>query len=134
MMYTKEQEASVLKGKDRIFPDKATQEGKTGLGSSSCHLVGRKMEKISVLRRKKFNLDGPDGFAYYWHHVHTNERMFYKLQGGGGGVMVWACFSYYVMCGIVFLEGQRESKKYCETLAQYFLPFAAVTHEESWLF
>ena len=37
---------------------------------------------------KKFNLDGPDGWQYYWHHLDHEEQWFSKRQSGGGGIMV----------------------------------------------
>ncbi len=43
---------------------------------------------------KKFNLDGPDGWAYYWHDLRKNERIFTKRQHGGGSVMIWGGFGY----------------------------------------
>lgn len=30
---------------------------------------------------KNFSLDGPDGFAYYWHHISREERKFSKIRG-----------------------------------------------------
>ena len=41
-----------------------------------------------LLRRKKFNLDGPDGLAYYWHDLRMEELTFSRRQQGGGSVMV----------------------------------------------
>jgi hypothetical protein len=38
---------------------------------------------------KKFNLDGPDGVACYWHDL-RKEQIFSKRQQGGGSLMVWA--------------------------------------------
>lgn len=39
---------------------------------------------------KKFNLDGPDGYSYYWHDVRKEKLSKMQRQNGGGGVMVWA--------------------------------------------
>ena len=43
----------------------------------------------------KFNLDGPDGFRYYWHDLRTNKRMFSKRQQGEDSVMILGCFFRY---------------------------------------
>lgn len=43
---------------------------------------------------EKFNLDGPDGWAYYWHDLRQDEREFPKWQMEGGSIMVWACFPH----------------------------------------
>ena len=37
---------------------------------------------------KKFNLDGPDGFAAYWHDLRKENCYFSKRHSGGGSVMV----------------------------------------------
>ena len=29
---------------------------------------------------KKFYLDGPDGYSYYWHHISRNEEFYSKNQ------------------------------------------------------
>lgn len=38
--------------------------------------------------KKKLNLNGADGFAYYWHDMRKSERIISSRQNGGGGVMV----------------------------------------------
>ena len=40
---------------------------------------------------KKFNLDGPDGFHYYWR---DEKQVKMSRNYGGGNVMVWAAFVY----------------------------------------
>ena len=44
---------------------------------------------------KKFNLDGPDDFAYYWHDLRKEKKYFNKRHNGGGSVMVWAAIGCY---------------------------------------
>ena len=44
---------------------------------------------------RKFNLDGPDGFAYYWHDSRKEQKCFSKRQQGGSGVTIWEAVSYY---------------------------------------
>ncbi|ETW02792.1 hypothetical protein H310_05281 [Aphanomyces invadans] len=38
---------------------------------------------------KKFNLDGPDGFQYYWEDLRKEPASFFTRANNGGGVMVW---------------------------------------------
>ncbi|XP_055938024.1 uncharacterized protein LOC129968197 [Argiope bruennichi] len=45
---------------------------------------------------KKFNLDGPDGWRYYWHDLRKEPEIFSKRQMGGGSVMIWGAFSFNV--------------------------------------
>lgn len=42
---------------------------------------------------KKVNLDGPDGFRYYWHDLRKEPKYLSKRVQGGGNVMVWGAFS-----------------------------------------
>lgn len=70
---------------------------------------------------KKFNLDGPDGWAYYWHDTRKPERVFQKRQMGGGSVMVWGCFGIYRRA-ITFVEGRQKSNDYIRTLEYCLLP------------
>jgi IS30 family transposase len=41
---------------------------------------------------KKFNMDGPDGWARYWHDKRVEKRIYEKHHSGGGSVMVWTAF------------------------------------------
>ncbi|ETL85047.1 hypothetical protein L917_15290 [Phytophthora nicotianae] len=56
--------------------------------------------KTTIWRRvifsdeKKFNLDGPDGYQYYWHDVRKDQEIFSKRASGGGSVMVWAGMNF----------------------------------------
>ncbi|CAF4303451.1 unnamed protein product, partial [Rotaria magnacalcarata] len=43
---------------------------------------------------KKINLDGPDGFSYYWHDLRKEEEIFSTRSLGGGSVMIWASFGW----------------------------------------
>ena len=38
--------------------------------------------------KKKFNLDGPDGYKYFWADKNMPESMYSRRQNAGGGVMV----------------------------------------------
>lgn len=83
---------------------------------------------------KKFNLDGPDGWAYYWHDLRTEPRIFTKRQMGGDSVMLWSCFSYHGKGPIVYLNGRVDAKAYQKVLESELLPWAANTHGETWQF
>jgi len=55
---------------------------------------------------KKWNLDGPDGFSFYWHDLRKSERFLSRRQNGGGGVMVWGAFCESGFFQIGFLIGE----------------------------
>ncbi|CDF35909.1 unnamed protein product [Chondrus crispus] len=42
---------------------------------------------------KKFNLDGPDGFACCWHDLRPEDLIFSNRQQGGGSLMVWGALA-----------------------------------------
>eukprot|EP00644_Phytophthora_capsici_P005619 jgi/Phyca11/38149/gw1.2.122.1 len=73
------------------------------------------LSKTHIWRRvifsdeKKFNLDGPDGYQYYWHDVRNDQEIFSKRASGGGSVMVWAGMNYFGKTEIAFLEGRQNS-------------------------
>ena len=61
---------------------------------------------------KKFNLDGPDGFNYYWHDI-RKEKIFSKRRAkGGGGVMIWGAFGYLGKSSIGFITTKLNAEGY----------------------
>ncbi|KAF0703156.1 hypothetical protein AaE_015517 [Aphanomyces astaci] len=72
---------------------------------------------------KKFNLDGPDGYQYYWHDLRKEQEIYTKRVSGGGSVMIWAGMSAFGRTELAFLEGKQNSTSYCRTLDMYLLPF-----------
>jgi len=71
---------------------------------------------------KKFNLDGPDGWRYYWHDIRKEELIFAKRQHGGGSVMIWLAFSHDRKSQAVVVEGNLNAKTYKTLLQTYMLP------------
>lgn len=93
-------------------------------------------EWLSVLfsDEKKFNLDGPDGWAYYWHDIRKEPQTFFSRQQGGGSLMVWGAFSYNGTTDIVFLEGRQCSEDYQKMLEVQLLPFGKLLGGDEWIF
>lgn len=73
-------------------------------------------KKILFSDEKKFNLDGPDGWAYYYHDLRKEEKVFSKRQFGGGSVMVWGGIGYNKKTDIVFVSGKMKSRHYLELI------------------
>ena len=48
--------------------------------------------KVIFSDEKRFTLDGPDGYRFYWHHLQHEEETFSKRPFGGGGLMLWGAF------------------------------------------
>ncbi|GMG17177.1 unnamed protein product [Phytophthora fragariaefolia] len=83
----------------------------------------RMWRRVIFSDKKKFNLDGPDGYQYYWHDVRTDTELCSKRVSGGGSVMVWAGMSANGKTDIAFLEGRQDSACYTQTLDNYLAPF-----------
>lgn len=77
---------------------------------------------------KKWNLDGPDGMAYYWRHVPSEPRYFSKRQAGGKSLMVWAAFSSHGKSRLCFVNGRLDSVAYQEVLENFLLPYMEETN------
>lgn len=75
---------------------------------------------------KKFNLDGPDGFAYYWHDLRKKERIFSKRNYGGGNLMVWIGLSKEFKAQLYVLDGTLNAEMYKALLATVFEPVRAL--------
>lgn len=72
----------------------------------------REWNKIIFSDEKKFNLDGPDGFSYYFHDLRKEERFLTRRHSRVGGVMVWAAISYNGPVSITVLEGKQTAQSY----------------------
>jgi transposase len=91
-------------------------------------------DNIIFSDEKKFNLDGPDGFQYYWRHLDDEKESFFSRHSGGQSVMVWGCFSSHGLGDLAVVSGRMNSEKYCEMLGDYLLPFAHQFHVENIIF
>ena len=86
------------------------------------------------LDEKKFNLDGPDRFAYYWHDIRREEKLFSRRQGGGGSVMVWGAFCFHGKSELAFVGSHMNLTKYCEVLKSYLIPAASSIYRDGYIF
>lgn len=90
--------------------------------------------KVIFSDEKKFNLDGPDGWAYYWHDVRKEEQIFSKRQNGGGSLMIWGAFCFHKTSKLALVEGTINSTEYCSILEEYLLPAAASMYGTRYIF
>lgn len=68
------------------------------------------------LNEKKFNLQGPDWFAYYWHDMRNVKKIFSTCQHGGGSVMVRGAFSGNGQSSLAIMNDLQDSQKYINVL------------------
>ena len=90
--------------------------------------------KVIFSDEKKFNLDGPDGFHYYWHDLRTEPKYLSKRKFGGGSLMVWAAFGSLGKTDLIIFSGKVNSSYYCEALSEYLLPTAQQIGGRKWIF
>lgn len=83
---------------------------------------------------KKFNLDGPDGFHYYWHDLRKSPDVQMSRQMGGGSVMVWAGFSAQGKTDIVFVHSRMNSEKYKNLLKDQLAIYGELLCGENYTF
>lgn len=71
---------------------------------------------------KKFNLDGPDGYNYYWHTPGSPPLYFSKDTSAKRYVMVWGGISKNGQTRLMKVIGRFNAQRYCEMLEQGLLP------------
>lgn len=83
---------------------------------------------------KKFNLDGPDGFQYYWHDIRSEPKYLSKRKFGGGSLMVWAAFGSRGKSELVVISNRMDSPDYIEVLKNHLLPCGKNIGGKNWIF
>jgi hypothetical protein len=73
---------------------------------------------------KRFNLDGPDNVAYYWHDLRKEKLGRIKRQGGGASLMIWAAICSNKKTPLSFVQGTLDSHGYQQILSTFYIPAA----------
>lgn len=76
----------------------------------------KKWNSVIFSDEKKFNLDGPDGYKFYWHHIKMHEINYSTRVMGGGGIMVWVGFCYDEKLTIQIIDKRMNSLGYFNML------------------
>ena len=90
--------------------------------------------KVVWSDEKKFNLDGPDGFSYYWHDLRKEEDIFSTRAQGGGSIMIWASFGWGGKSSICFVDGRMNSNGYREVLKHHLVDIGSSIGGSDWIF
>ncbi|KAF9745489.1 Transposable element Tc3 transposase, partial [Nosema granulosis] len=99
------------------------------------HVLWTEMWKSIIFSdEKKFNLDGPDGYKYYWHHLNMKEITYSKRIQGGGGLMVWVGFCNNEKLTIQFIDIKMNSEAYCNMLKTPLKCFIDENKEKEYIF
>ena len=80
------------------------------------HHFNKEWEKYVFSDEKKFNLDGPAGFKYYWHDLRKQPRLFSKRQSGGGSIMIWRAIGFKGKLDLVIIDTILNSAGYVDIL------------------
>lgn len=91
-------------------------------------------KKIIFSDEKKFNLDGPDGWTYYWHDLRTEKKIFAQRQSGGGSVMVWGAIGYLKKLNLVFVENTMNAEHYQNMVGPHFPAYGFELAGLGWIF
>ena len=84
--------------------------------------------------KKKFNLDGPGGFKYYWHDLTKKDSIAMSRNFGGGTVMVWAAFCFHGKTPICFITAKMNARNYEDLLEDILIEFSEGLPTENWIF
>lgn len=95
---------------------------------------GKEWDDVVFSDEKKFNLDGPDGYHYYWHDLRMSEEVRMSRNFGGGSVMIWAAFSSHGKSDIAWITSRMNAVKYEELLEEYLLNMAENILPENFIF
>lgn len=83
---------------------------------------------------KKFNLDGPYGFKFYWRDLRKPAKEAVRRQNGGGSVMLWGGFSAKGKTELAVLKGMQNSDDYVYMVSEFLLPFAHLTYGTDFIY
>lgn len=125
--------SEIFKYKKRSCAPKLSEDHKNARVQFSKKMLRahQNWHRIVFTDEKKFNLDGPDGWQYYWHDLRKEPESFYSRVQGGGSVMIWAGVSRAGKTEISVLEGRQNSEKYIKTLHDYMLPMLEANREQN---
>ena len=90
--------------------------------------------KIIFSHEKKFYLDGPGGFSFYWHDLRQDKMILSKSTFGGGSLMAWASIIAHGKSEFVFINDRLNSEKYQTILENHLLPLISFRNDSDFIF
>jgi transposase len=80
-------------------------------------------DKFIFSDEKKFNLDGPDGYKYFWKIEGDDNEIYSRDSNSRKSVMVWGGISKNGITSLVEVPTKMNSKKYCDILKEGLIPY-----------
>lgn len=93
-----------------------------------------KWKTVIFSDEKKFNLDGPDGFKYYWYDLRQERSVAMSRNFGDGTLMMWAAFNYNSKTPICKITTRMNAEKYTEMLEDVLIPYIEELNTENFVF
>ena len=84
------------------------------------------LRQVLFSEEKKFCLDGPNGFNYYWRDLRKKPLFFTRRNFGGGSVMCWGCFGNLGKVDLAFPSHRITSAEYQDVLGSTLMPFLTI--------
>lgn len=83
---------------------------------------------------KRFCLDGPDGYAYYFHDLRKEERFLTRHHRREGGIMIWGAISVRGPVELKFIEGTQTGVRYRDMLEEVKPLVEEIMEGQPWIF
>ena len=84
--------------------------------SRKCQTWDDEWKNVMFSDKKKFHLDGPDGYKYFWADKAIPENMHSRRQHAVGSVMVWGAISSKEEMDLQAMDSRYNSNRYIEML------------------
>ena len=76
-------------------------------------MSAKEERKVVFSNRKKFNLDGPDGFQKYWHAKNFPGENYSTRPSGEGSLMIWRNLLIFRKTETTICQWSTKSSKLC---------------------
>ena len=90
--------------------------------------------KVTFTDEKRWCLDGPDGFNYYWADNRLSRDVFSKRVNGGGSLMIWAGVSWRGKTELAFISNKIDAVHYCSMLDRVYQPYVEKHYPKGGIF
>lgn len=114
-------EPTIIRRKLKKKPLLSTTQRKNRVIFAEQHILNAKNWKHVIFSdEKKFNLDGPDGYQYYWHDIRDQTQYLSKRHSCLGSVMIWGGISYDGILCLEVMDGRQTGSTYKSLLSRQF--------------